>query len=65
MRLKTDSVVPVYMGDDWTDEAAFKILNDKGVTIFVGGVNPDTTAQLFLKTPKEVGRLLGSLARIF
>lgn len=65
VRLKTDNIVPVYMGDDWTDESAFKILNDKGVTIFVGGANPDTTAQLFLRTPKEVGKFLGRLARIF
>lgn len=65
VRLKTDNIVPVYMGDDWTDKSAFKILNDKGVTIFVGGANPDTTAQLFLRTPKEVGKFLGRLARIF
>ena len=64
-RLKTDSVVPVYRGDDWTDESAFKALRDKGVPIFVGGANPDTTAQLFLKTPKEVGKLLERLARTF
>lgn len=63
--LKTDNIVPVYIGDDWTDESAFKSLRDKGVTIFVGGANPDTTAQLFLKTPKEVGKLLERLARTF
>lgn len=33
---KATSIFPVYIGDDITDEDAFKILKAKGLTIFVG-----------------------------
>lgn len=65
VRLKTDSIIPIYIGDDWTDESAFKALGDKGVTIFVGNEDSDTTAQLFLESPKGVGKFLERLARTF
>ena len=29
-------VMPIYIGDDITDEDAFKILKDSGLTVFVG-----------------------------
>ncbi len=30
------NVLPVYIGDDSTDEDAFQALKDKGITVFVG-----------------------------
>jgi trehalose-phosphatase len=34
--LSVTSAVPVYIGDDATDEDAFKVLEDRGVTVVVG-----------------------------
>ena len=31
-----DDVAPLYLGDDITDEDAFRALSDKGIGIFVG-----------------------------
>ena len=36
-----DKCVPIYIGDDQTDETAFKALNKKGITIRVGKVKKD------------------------
>ena len=36
MRDKKMKILPIYIGDDNTDEDAFDVLKDKGMTIFVG-----------------------------
>lgn len=49
--------LPVYIGDDITDEDAFKALKKKGLTIFVG--NPRrSAADYYLKSPGEVKKFL-------
>ncbi|MDD5005391.1 MAG: trehalose-phosphatase [Candidatus Omnitrophica bacterium] len=53
-------VFPIYIGDDATDEDAFKALKNKGLTIFVGKPK-ESYAQYYLKNPKEV---VGFLRRI-
>jgi trehalose-phosphatase len=51
--------VPVaYVGDDITDEEAFRVLNDRGLTILITGKSRFTAAQISLKAPDE---LLGFL----
>jgi len=45
--------VPIYIGDDKTDEDAFKVLKNKGLTIFVGKPKP-SYAQYYLKNTEEV-----------
>ncbi|MDP2940401.1 MAG: trehalose-phosphatase [Candidatus Omnitrophota bacterium] len=51
--LKNRVIFPVYIGDDVTDEDAFKALRNKGLTVFVG--NPaKTTAQYHLRDTQEV-----------
>ena len=47
--------IPVYIGDDVTDEDAFRVIKDKGVSICVGG-SPD--ADYFLKGQEEVREFL-------
>lgn len=46
-------IIPIYIGDDLTDEDAFKSLKRQGITIFVGKNKP-SHAQFYLKNPQEV-----------
>lgn len=55
-RLK-DKCLPIYIGDDQTDEAAFKALRKKGITIRVG-ISKKTFADYYLKGYWEVSLLL-------
>jgi len=63
--LEKNKILPVYIGDDVTDEDAFKALKNKGLTIFVGEQG-DSEAQYYLKTTEEVTeflRLISDLER--
>lgn len=55
--LKGKEIFPIYVGDDLTDEDAFKALKNKGATVFVG-VPRKSEAKYYLKNPKEVKVLL-------
>jgi len=67
--LDGDDVVPMYLGDDITDEHAFEALAGRGIGIFVGRADdPEvagrtTAADYVLYTMEEVERFLGALAR--
>lgn len=50
---KGAAVIPIYIGDDATDEDAFKVLKNKGVTVFVGS-SRRSQAQYFVNNRKEV-----------
>lgn len=49
--------LPIYVGDDLTDETAFKAFKEKGLTIRVGR-SKKTAAKYYLKGQWEVPRLL-------
>ena len=50
-----DADVPVaYLGDDATDEDAFRVLNGRGLTVLVGPKYRFTAAQIWLKPPDEL-----------
>jgi len=55
--LEKNKILPVYIGDDVTDEDAFKVLKKKGLTIFVGE-KASSEAQYYLKTTEEVTEFL-------
>jgi alpha,alpha-trehalase len=57
-------VVPLYIGDDITDEDAFQAISDQGVTIVVGGEKRQTAAHYRLRDPEEVARFLKELAAL-
>ena len=51
------NVLPVYVGDDYTDEDAFKALERKGLTVFVGEPG-NSKADYYLKNTEEVAKFL-------
>lgn len=48
-----DKCLPIYVGDDQTDETAFKALRNKGITVRVGR-SKKTSAQYYLRTQSEI-----------
>ncbi|MBI4651014.1 trehalose-phosphatase [Candidatus Desantisbacteria bacterium] len=60
---KNKNVYPIYFGDDTTDEDAFEILRNKGITIFVGKTKL-SKAKYYLKDTKEVVKVLKCILEI-
>ena len=64
--INSKSTMPVYIGDDETDEDAFHELHGKGIGIRVdGNANPDTYANYVLNDPSEVSRFLEILSETY
>ena len=69
LRLDGDDVIPLYLGDDITDEHAFEALKGRGIGIYVGSqTDPErdgrsTAADFVLDSVAEVERFLDGLAR--
>ncbi|XP_073102072.1 probable trehalose-phosphate phosphatase F isoform X2 [Elaeis guineensis] len=61
----TDDVFPIYVGDDRTDEDAFKVLRERdcGHGILVSSVPKDSNAFYSLRDPSEVMEFLNSLVK--
>ncbi|KAL9225231.1 hypothetical protein vseg_001180 [Gypsophila vaccaria] len=59
----SDDVLPIYVGDDRTDEDAFKVLREgnKGYGILVSSVPKESHAFYSLKDPSEVMKFLQAL----
>ncbi|WP_420749063.1 trehalose-phosphatase [Rhodococcus sp. O3] len=65
--LDSDDIVPLYLGDDITDEYAFQALRDRGIGILVGDpddpevANRTTAARYALASVDDVERFLATL----
>ena len=63
--LDRDSAYPIFLGDDVTDEDAFRAIDDWGCGIAVGlDGPPDTYAYFILDDVDAVGRFLDALASV-
>jgi trehalose 6-phosphate phosphatase len=62
--LDRPEVLPLYIGDDVTDEDAFKSLRQKGIGILVGNSTAKTAARYTLENPEEVERFLKELMSV-
>ena len=54
------NILPVFLGDDVTDEDGFKVLKERnGISIHVGAGDACSGARYFVKSPDEVRTFLG------
>ena len=60
---RQEKPLPIYLGDDKTDEDAFSSLDGKGITVFVGKPGK-SKANFFLKNIREVGIFLKRLSAL-
>ena len=61
-KLNNPHLIPIYIGDDVSDEDAFEVFQTKGITIKVEQNPSDTKANYFLNSPLEVQRFLTQLS---
>jgi alpha,alpha-trehalase len=62
--LDRHAVVPVYLGDDTTDEDAFRIIRRRGIGIVVGRDGEPSLAQFALEDTDQVRSFLARLAEV-
>jgi trehalose 6-phosphate phosphatase len=61
LELERGSALPIFIGDDRTDEDAFSALEKRGVGILVSEQRQATAASYWLNNPEEVERFLREL----
>ena len=59
--LEGSNALPIYIGDDRTDEHAFRALEKLGIAILVSEQPQETAANYWLNNPEEVERFLHAL----
>lgn len=58
LRRTSRNLLPVYLGDDPTDEPAFREVKNRGITVFVGPGWLTSEAEYYLQSPAEVEMFL-------
>ncbi len=53
-KFQKSEYLPVYLGDDKTDEDAFRVLRRNGITVFIGSGKTSSKAKFFLRNTDEV-----------
>ncbi len=59
-----EETMPIYLGDDITDEDAFHTLKNNGISILVSEEERETAADYRLKNHQEVKKLIKKIAKI-
>jgi trehalose 6-phosphate phosphatase len=62
-RYSSPGQLPIYMGDDLTDEDAFRALDDVGISILISAVDRPSAAKYRLESPADAGDFLTALIR--
>lgn len=65
--LKTSScrnLLSIYLGDDQTDEDAFRAIKSQGISVFIGPGNLTSGADYFLRNPDEVREFLSKCLKV-
>jgi alpha,alpha-trehalase len=62
MGLRADKTAPLYIGDDDTDEDAFRVVRGSGIPIVVGMERRNTAAEYVLADPEQVRVFLRDLS---
>lgn len=62
LKLEKDHVVPLYIGDDLTDENAFREINEDGIAILVSDEEKETAAHYLLADTSAVRAFLKKLS---
>jgi trehalose 6-phosphate phosphatase len=64
---RQSGLLPIYLGDDLTDEDGFRMINKygSGVTAYVGEPRNDFSAQYYLKTTEEVTQFMAKILEFF
>lgn len=57
-------LLSIYLGDDQTDEDAFRSLKGRGISIFIGPGNFPSEAEFFLQNPDEVQEFLSRCQKV-
>lgn len=57
---RKSGLLPIYIGDDVTDEDGFKVIENygSGISVFIGQQERQSSARYFLESPTEVARFL-------
>jgi trehalose 6-phosphate phosphatase len=60
---RQSGLLPIYLGDDFTDEDGFRVIEKygNGITIRIGENNADSIAKYYLYSPQEVQQFLTNL----
>jgi alpha,alpha-trehalase len=64
MHIDDSRTVPVYIGDDTTDEDAFRAIAGRGIGILVSEDNSPTAASYVVRNPDEVAVFLEELVKL-
>lgn len=58
--------LPLFLGDDITDEDAFRVVEQHGgISVYVGEDNPKSAARYYLRSPDEVQEFLQGLLNLY
>jgi trehalose-phosphatase len=58
-------LLPFYLGDDQTDEDAFRVMKRQGITVYVGPGKTNSEAEYYLEKPTEVEIFLRRCENMF